>query len=100
MRKVVVALLCATVVGILLVPSGVSAGSKTVYVKDSTGDIGFGWSPRTGEILPAWGPGTPWATTGYLDIAAAWFSQKGNMYKSVWNLLLRFLKRGRPLVGW
>ena len=96
MSKVGVALLSAIVVGLMLVPSGVSARSMMLYATDSTGDICMGWDVKTGGLAPG-PPGAPWATTGYLDIAAAWLSQKGNTYTFGMELAAALPKEGAAL---
>lgn len=84
--------------GLLLVPSGASAGSKMVSTTDSTGDVGFGFSPKTGEILKApWGPGTPWVAAGYFDIASTWLSEKGQTYTFGMALAAPLPKEGSSL---
>jgi hypothetical protein len=98
MRRVMVALLSAIVVGLFLVPSGASAGSKMMSTTDSVGDVGFGFSPKTSEILKApWGPGTPWLAAGYFDIASAWLSQKGQTYTFGMALAVPLPKEGSAL---
>ena len=93
-----VAVLSAIVVGIMLVPSGVSASPKATCVEDRTGDVGFGFSPKTGEILQApWGPSTPWVAVGYFDIAAASLSQKGQTYTFGMELATKLPKEGTAL---
>jgi hypothetical protein len=100
MRKKVVAILSAIIVGLMLVPSGATAGSKTVYTTDSTGDLGFGFSSKTGEILKApWGLGTPWVVEGYFDIASTWLSQKGQTYTFGMELATELPKEGTALPG-
>jgi len=73
-RRIFVALFSAIVVGLMLVPSGVSAGSKTVCATDSTGDVGFGWDTTTGDLAGIWGDRTPVVSTKYFDIVSAWLS--------------------------
>ncbi|MCJ7464852.1 MAG: hypothetical protein MUO81_08960 [Thermoplasmata archaeon] len=82
MRKVVVALLSAIVVGLMLVPS-VSAGSKTVMVYDRQGDLGTAMisggqgSHEWGDPLGWWSGESPIANAGYLDMLSEWVSVKG-----------------------
>lgn len=78
MRKIVVAVLSAIVVGLMLVPSGVSAGSNTVSFTDRQGDLGkptFG--PPNGDPLSWWSGNSPISNAGYLDFISGWVSVKG-----------------------
>src|SRR3990170_123407 len=98
MRKVLVALLCAIVTGLMLAPSGVSAAT-TMTVQDSTGDIGFGIDPKTGLIMQTWGDNTPIAKAGYFDMASVSLSQKGKTYTFGMELAAALPKEGSPLPG-
>jgi len=97
--KVMIALLSVIVVGLMLVPSGASAGTMVSVVQDSTGDLGFGFDPQTSEMMPVWGPGTPWVKAGYFDIASAWLSQKGSTFSFGMELAAALPKEGSALPG-
>ena len=98
MRKKVIALLSVIVVGMMTVPGGVSGRSAATWIEDSTGDVGFGFSTKTGEILQApWGTGTPWVAIGFMDIAAASLSQKGQTYTFGMKLATDLPKEGTAL---
>ena len=98
MRKVMVAVLSAIVVGLMLVPSGVSAGITTVVVQDRTGDLGFGVN-GTGEISKLWADNAPVAQAKYLDMASAWLSQKAKTYTFGMELAAALPKEGSALPG-
>jgi hypothetical protein len=97
-RREAVALLSVIVVGMMMAPGGVSGKPVAAWVEDSTGDVGFGFSSKTGEILQApWGPGTPWVKIGFMDIAAASLSQKGQTYAFGMKLATDLPKEGTAL---
>jgi len=83
-RKIVVAVLSAIVVGLMLVPSGVSAGSNTVSFTDRQGDLGKPWysaaqgSHTAGDPLSWWSGNSPISNAGYLDLRSGWVTVKGN----------------------
>ena len=97
MRKLVVALLSAIVVGLLLVPSGVSAGTKMTVVQDRAGDLCKHYNWSTGEPRHVLGDNTPVVTAGYLDIVSAWLAQKGKMYTFGMELAAGLPQEGKAL---
>jgi hypothetical protein len=80
MRKLVVAVLSAIVVGLMLVPSGVSAGTKMLVIPDRIGDLSKMYYSDTGEPRNGWGDNAPIVLAGYFDITSVWLVQKGKTY--------------------
>lgn len=82
MRKLVVALLSAIVVGMMLAMP-VSAGSKTAMFYDRQGDLGKALvcggqgSHEWGDMLSYWSGDSPLANAGYLDMLSGWVTVKG-----------------------
>jgi len=80
-RRVVVALLSAIVVGLMLAMP-VSAGSKTVTFTDREGDLGTAaysggeGSHEWGDPLGWWSGESPIGNAGYLDMRSGWVSVK------------------------
>jgi len=97
-RKVTIALLCAIVAGLMVVPSGVSAVTM-MTVQDNTGDIGFGVDPKTGFTMHTWGDNTPIVQAGYFDMTSVSLSQKGKAYTFGMELAAALPKEGSPLPG-
>jgi hypothetical protein len=98
-RKTAIAFALSFTVALMMLAQPVSAGA-TMKVSDSTGDVGFGFSSKTSEILTnPWGPGTPWVKAGYFDIASAWLSQKGKVYTFGMELAANLPKEGSKMVG-
>lgn len=66
----------------MLVPSGVSAGSNTVYFTDRQGDLGKTWytagqgSHLFGDPLSWYSGNCPVSNAGYLDMLSGWVSVK------------------------
>ena len=83
MRKSVVALLGALVVGVMLAMP-VSAGAKMAAYPDRVGDIGKTivcpgqGSHEWGDMLSYWSGDSPLANAGYVDMLSEWVSIKGN----------------------
>ena len=92
-----VALLSAIVVGLLLVPSGVSAGTSTAVVEDIGGDLGLGVDKKTSEISRLWPENVPVADAAYLDIVSSSLSQKGKAYTFGMELAAALPKEGTAL---
>jgi hypothetical protein len=81
MRKIAVAILSLVVVCLMLVPSGASAGTRTIVVEDRMGDLLGGnidWDACEGTVF--WQENTPVAQVGYFDITSFWLSEKGKMF--------------------
>jgi len=99
MRSAIVALLSAIVVGMMLVPGSVSAGTLTMVVEDAEGDLGFGVDPKTGGIMNLWQDNTPVAQTTYLDMVSTWLSLKKDTYTFGMELAGALPEEGSPLTG-
>lgn len=96
MRKVIVALMSAVVIGMLLVPSGASALTITV-AQDSVGDVGIALDMKTGTIRDTLSPNAPLVKAGYFDMVSVWLSQKGKTYTFGMELAVALPKEGTPL---
>ncbi len=79
MRKIVVAVLGAIIVGMMVVPRGVSAGTSTIEVKDARGDLGPRMDFLTQEVLVTWPDTTPVQKVGYFDILTFSLSYSSNV---------------------
>ncbi len=89
MRKVVLSLLSVIVVGLMLVPSSVSAGKSTVItVPDRTGDLGKYnvqvtiWRANGVALsnIPDWGDNAPVLQSGYVDMVSESFGMVKGTY--------------------
>ncbi len=80
MRRVVLAVLCAVVAGMMTVPASASAGTVSIVVKDMRGDLGpkFDWS--TCEVLVTWPEQTSLTKVGYFDMLWFSLSEKSKTY--------------------
>ncbi|HEX9908492.1 MAG TPA: hypothetical protein VGB78_08545 [Thermoplasmata archaeon] len=96
MRRVMVALISAIVIGLLLVPSGASA-LTTMVVQDSVGDVGIAIDMKTGTIRDTLSPEVPLVKAGYFDMVSVWLSQKGKTYTFGMELAVALPKEGTPL---
>ncbi|OGS52334.1 MAG: hypothetical protein A3K75_04825 [Euryarchaeota archaeon RBG_13_61_15] len=94
-----VALSSAIVVGLLLVPGSVSAGTLTAVAEDPEGDLGFGVDPKTGGIMNLWADNTPVAKAEYLDIVSTWLSLKKGTYTFGMELAAALPEEGSALPG-
>ncbi len=63
-----VALLSVIVAGLMMVPSGVSAGTTSMVVKDMRGDLGPKYDPVDGAVLVSWPETNNLVKVGYLDM--------------------------------
>jgi hypothetical protein len=80
MRRLVMALVSLVLVGVLLIPSSVSAETMKTTVSDRTGDLGmydvfFGVAKHSGKAIsaPSWGENAPMKKVGYLDMVSLSF---------------------------
>lgn len=96
MRKATLAILCAVVAGLLLLPGGASA-STTMVVQDTLGDVGVSLDARTGTIRDTLSPHAPLVKAGYFDIASAWLIQKGGNYVFGMEMAVALPEEGTPL---
>jgi hypothetical protein len=83
MRRSVAALLCAVVVGLLTVPSGVSAQTDDyVIVPDRQGDIGriYDWTDEFNTTRSVWTANSVLGGVGYLDMLSVWLERDGDTY--------------------
>lgn len=96
MRRSAAALLCSVVVGLLTVPSGVSADISAV-VSDDVGDVPVGWDVTTGEPTEEQLNGdSPASRVGYLDMVS--YSLSLSTETSVYTLWMK-LSADLPLEG-
>jgi hypothetical protein len=79
-RRVVIALLSSIVVGVLLIPSSVSAEPMKTTISDRPGDLAmydvvFGVAKASGKTIsaPSWGDNAPMKKVGYLDMVSLSF---------------------------
>lgn len=83
MKRAVVALVSAAVVGLMLIPSTVSAVPITSTVSDREGDLGmydvlFGVGKNSGNVIPvvpSWGGNAPMKKVSYLDMKSLSFGE-------------------------
>lgn len=101
MRKVIVALLSAIVVGLMLVPSGVSAGSMTIKAADRLGDLGPKYDAASADTVVFWPDTMPLTSVGYLDMTSWWFaySSKDKTYTFGMEVAKPLPNAGSPLPG-
>ena len=97
MRKEIVALLCAIVAGLMLAPTGVSAGTSKIMVSDQAGDLMLSFDPDTCEFTHVWQVTTPVAKAGYFDILSFSLAQKGKVYTFEMQVAADLPKEGTRL---
>jgi len=97
MAKAAVVLLSVIIVGLMLVPSSVSAKTLISVVDDAEGDLGHGIDPKTGGIMSLWPDNTPVAQTKYLDMVSTWMSLKKNTYTFGMELAAALPEEGSAL---
>lgn len=96
LRRLVVALMSAIVLGMLLVPSGASALTTTV-AQDSVGDVGISLDYKACTIRDTLSPHAPLVKAGYFDMVSTWFSQKGKTYTFGMEMAAALPDEGTPL---
>ena len=97
MRRAMVALVSAIVVGLMLVPSGVTAGTVTSVVQDSKGDLGIGVDRTASEIARPLPENVPVAEAAYLDVLSTWLSMKKDAYTFGMGLAAALPEEGTAL---
>lgn len=105
MRKVIVALLSVIVVGLMLVPSSVSAGKSTVTtVPDRTGDLGkynvfiiVGNTKAVAQVNNSWGDNAPVLDAAYVDMVSVSFGMVRGTYVFGITLAADLPRPGDPL---
>ena len=99
MRRVLVALLSAIVVGLMLVPSGVSAGTTTIMATDRMGDLGPKYDAALADTVVFWPDNMPLTAAGYFDMLSWWFSysNKDKTYTFGMELAKALPSQGSPL---
>jgi hypothetical protein len=80
MRNTVALLMSALVVGLMSLPSGVTAQVIECTVYDQTGDLGCNFDAETGEANPMWTDNVPWAKCGCFDMTSFWLIQDGTAF--------------------
>lgn len=80
MRKGVMALLSALVVGLMMVPGNVVAANLYLEVEDRVGDVTFAYDFNTYDYLTLLGENSPIVKAGYFDMTLFWFGLKGDTY--------------------
>lgn len=103
MRKAIVGILSAIVVGLLLVPNGVSARTVSTVVQDMRGDLGPKMDFSTGEVLVAWPDEMVLQKVGYFDILSfsLSYAKKEATYTFAMNVANALPSPGTPLPdGW
>jgi hypothetical protein len=73
-RKAIVASLSLCLVGLMLAPGIVSAGTTTIVAKDNAGDLGPKYDAATAGTVLTWPDNMPLVQVGYLDMVSWWFS--------------------------
>jgi len=104
-RKTDVALLSLIVVGLMLVPSSVSAGKSTVTtVPDRTGDLGkynvyiiVGDTKAVAQVDNSWGENAPVLKAEYVDMVSVSFGMVRDTYVFGMKLAADLPRSGDPL---
>jgi len=98
MRKGVVALLSAIIVGLMTVPCNAS-GTSPYYVEaeDRVGDLSYCYDFDILDYRTLLGESSPIVTAGYFDMVLLWFSQEGDMYTFGMQLAADLPQEGDPL---
>ena len=98
MRKKAIAFLSVLIVGLMMVPGGVSAGTMSIAVDDRESDEGIGnidWDRC--EFTTSWPDGTPIAQAGFFDILSFSLSLKAKTYTFVMVVAADFPEVGSEL---
>jgi len=98
MRKGVVALLSAIIVGLMAVPCNAS-GTSLYYVEaeDRVGDVSFCYDFNVLDYRTLLGESSPMVAAGYFDMMLLWFSQEDDMYTFGMQLAADLPQEGDPL---
>jgi hypothetical protein len=95
-KKAVLAFSSVLVVGLMLAMP-VSAGTVTLKVADSVGDVGRNSPAHVNDPSQYWGDNNAVARTNYFDMVSTCFSQKGKIYTFGMELAGALPLEGTPL---